>query len=119
MKTESDAFDDIENLRLAPDQLRTITPQKVLKRREHFIRVPFAWLEHLDGASGKYYSLALHLLYLHWRNKGRPFKLANGMLRNDGISRATKWRGLPELEARGLIAVERRPRKSPVITVLM
>ena len=37
MKTESDAFDDIENLRLAPDQLRTITPQKILKRREHFI----------------------------------------------------------------------------------
>ena len=60
--TESDAFDDIENLRLLPDQVRTITPQKILKRREHFIRVPFSWLERLDGAGAKVYALALHLL---------------------------------------------------------
>ncbi|HET9534530.1 MAG TPA: hypothetical protein VFP43_04180 [Mesorhizobium sp.] len=115
--TESDAFDDIENLRLLPDRVRTITPQKILKRREHFIRVPFSWLERLDGAAAKVYALALHLRYLHWRNKGRPFTLANGMLRMDGISRSSKWRGLAQLERRGMITIEHRDRKSPVITV--
>lgn len=112
-----DAFDDIDSLRLEPDHLHTITPRKIKKRREHFIRTPFGWLERLDGAAGKTYALALHLCYLHWRNKGKPFTLANGMLKMDGISRASKWRGLAELERRGLITVEHRDRKSPVITV--
>ena len=116
MKTD-DAFDDIENLRLSPDQLRTVTPKKILKRREHFIRVPFSWLERLNGASGKAHALALHLLYLHWKAKGAAFKLTNGMLEIDGIGRTSKWRALLELEGRGLISVERRSRKSPMITV--
>ena len=113
-----DPFDDIETLRLSPDQLHSITPKKILKRREHFIRVPFSWLERLNGASGKDYSLALHLLYRHWKAKGRPFTLANGMLEIDGISRATKWRGLAKLERRGLVTIEHRNHKSPVITVV-
>ncbi len=60
----TDPFDDIEQLRVAPGQFRTITPRKILKRRGHFIKMPFDWVERLSGASGKAYSLALHLLYL-------------------------------------------------------
>jgi hypothetical protein len=115
--TERDAFDNIENFRLSPDQVRTITPSKILKRRAHFIRVPFGWLERLNGASGKAYSMALHLLYRHWRANGRPFTLSNGMLKIDGIGRTSKWRALTELEGLGLVSIERRPRKSPAITV--
>ena len=44
-------------------------------------------------------------------------QLANGMLKIDGVSRASKWRALAELERRGLISIERRSRKSPLITV--
>jgi hypothetical protein len=118
MKNEDDPF-DLDKLRLPEVQGVRIgtTPRKIAKRREHFIRVPFTWLERLNGASGKAHSLALHLLYLHWRNKGRAFTLANGMLKIDGISRASKWRALVELENRGLISIERRRRKSPAITV--
>jgi len=114
-----DPFDDIEKLRLPPGQLRVITPRKIGRRREHFIMVPFTWLERLGGASGKVYAVALHLLYLHWKGKGAPIKLANGMLRIDGISRASKWRALVELEGQGLITIDRRPRKSPVITLTL
>lgn len=92
-------------------------PGRIAKRREHFIQIPFGWLERLSETSGKVCVLALHLRYLHWRNGGRPFTLPNGMLRIDGISRFSKWRGLAELERRRLISVERRPGKSPVITV--
>jgi hypothetical protein len=57
------------------------------------------------------------LLYLDWKNEGKPFKLANGMLAYDGISRYSKRRALEELEQRSLITVERRQGKSPVIHV--
>jgi hypothetical protein len=92
-------------------------PKKVQKRRQHFIKVPWVWLEQLDGATGETYRVALCLLYLHWKAKGRPIKLANGMLRVDGVSRQTKWRALRELERRDLISVECRPGKSPIIRV--
>ena len=59
MKADDDPF-DLKKLRLPPDQLRTVTPRKIVKRRAHFIRVPFGWLERLNGASGKAHSLALH-----------------------------------------------------------
>jgi len=57
------------------------------------------------------------VLHLHWKHHGEPFKLANGMLDYDGVSRYSKWRALNELERRGLISVERRQRKSPIIHV--
>jgi hypothetical protein len=112
--TGDDPF-DLNRLRLPPGQVRT--PRRIAKRREHFIVVPFGWLERLDGARGATVLLALHLLYLNWKAKGQPFKLANGMLKIDGIGRTAKWFGLRDLERRGLISIERRPRKSPIITV--
>jgi hypothetical protein len=108
-----DAF-DMENLRLVE---RSWTPRKIAKRREHFVQVPFEWLGRLNGAGGQVYALALHLLYLHWKGKGAPIKLATGMLKIDGIGRSSKWRALVELERRGLISIRRRPKKSPLITI--
>jgi hypothetical protein len=111
---------DLEKLRVPPEQVSVSsrTPRRIANRREHFIQVPFSWLERLDGAAAKVYALALHLLYLDWRNKSQAFRLPNGMLANDGISRRTKWRALVELERRGLISIERRPKKSPLIRVI-
>jgi hypothetical protein len=107
---------DLENLRLSPElEVRRVTPRKLQKRREQFVMVPFSWLDRLKGASGRTYRLALLLLHLSWRTKGGPVKLANGMLKLDGVSRYSKWRALTELERRGLITVERRFRKSPQI----
>jgi hypothetical protein len=87
------------------------------KRREHFIRVPFNWHERLLKA--RYVAtplLAQHILYRHWKRKGEPITLSNGAM--PGVSRFRKYRALAELEALGLIAVERRPDKSPVVQVL-
>ena len=93
-------------------------PAKLTKRRKHFIMLPFTWLERLSGASGQVYRLAILLLYRDWKSNGMPIKLGNGMLQIDGISRRTKWRALVELERRGLIAIERRCGKSPIIRLL-
>jgi hypothetical protein len=109
---------DLESFRLPESEVRPArTPAKILKRREHFIKVPFSWVERLSGASGQVIRLALLLLYLHWKSRGAPIKLANGMLKIDGIGRTTKWRALLELERRGLISIERRPGKSPWVSV--
>jgi hypothetical protein len=111
----------VDNLRLragivVPEQ-RAVEPRKLEKRRKHFVRVPWHWTEALKGAPGQTYALAHHLLYLHWKNNGAPIKLANGMLEIDGINRHAKWRALSELERRGLVVIERRRRRSPIVTL--
>jgi hypothetical protein len=117
MRLGDDPF-DIENMRLSSEQVHSPrTPHRITKRREHFIQVPFDWLERLKGANGRVYALALHLQYLRWRHQGQSFKLPNGMLKIDGIDRFAKWRALRELERRGLISIECRPKKSPLISI--
>jgi hypothetical protein len=114
MKKADDPF-ALENLRLVQVPR---TPPKIAKRRQHFIMVPFDWLERLKGAGGQIWHVALHLQYLHWKGKGKPITLANGMLEYDGINRRTKWWALAELEQRGLISIERRKGKSPLIRMI-
>jgi hypothetical protein len=118
MKDDGDPF-DLEKIRLQPEQFRTITPRKIAKQRERFVQVPWVWVEKLSGAHGQVWHLAMHVLYLHWKGKGAPIKLANGMLEIDGISRWSKYRALKDLERRGLLTVERRPRRSPIVHLNM
>lgn len=109
---------DIKKLALTDEQVRArlaVVPRKIQKRRQHFVQVPWVWIEKLAGAHGQTYRVALALLYLHWKGKGEPIKLANGMLEIDGVSRRSKWRALNDLEHRDLIAVERRPRRAPFV----
>jgi hypothetical protein len=112
----------LEGLALPPEMVRerlAAVPRKIQKRRDHFVRVPWTWIERLAKTqSANTYRVALHLLYLHWKSKGDPIKLANGMLALDGVTRFSKWRSLRELEQLGLIRMERHPRKSPTITVI-
>jgi hypothetical protein len=88
------------------------------QRREHFVKVPWTWVERLMGARHKdAWPAAMVILYEHWRHKGKAFALSNSGPMAD-IHRRQKHRALVELEALGLIAVERRPKKSPLIRVL-
>jgi hypothetical protein len=118
--TENDPYADLKQHRATSEMLEklAVVPRKIQKRREHFIRVPFNWWELLKNAPGQTYRVALYLLYLHWKGRGQPIKLANGMLQIDGISRYSKWRALRELETLGLISLECRPKRSPVVRVV-
>ena len=115
--TNDDPYADVRQHRLTPETLAklAVVPRKIQRRRQHFVSVPWTWIERLSRAAGQTYLVALHLLYLHWKGRGEPIKLANGMLRIDGISRQSKWRALGDLERRGLIVVERRRRRSPIV----
>jgi hypothetical protein len=105
---------------VSPEQIGEVprVPRRIRKRREQFVLVPWTWIEKLEGASGQTYRVALHILHLHWKHGEQPFKLPNGMLRIDGVSRRSKWRALEDLERRGLIVIERRRKRSPIIRML-
>jgi hypothetical protein len=108
---------------MLPDELipvKKVASRRVLKRREQFVMVPLRWLEILAEAeaSGQTCRLALYLAHLAWKHKGQPFKLPNGLVGEVGVSRWSKYRALDQLAGLGLITVERRARKSPVIMIL-
>lgn len=110
---------DLSKFVLPPEMIterRITVPRKI--RHGHFVKVPCFWIERLARAHYTVtYRVALHLLYQHWKNRGRPISLANGILVMEGVARTTKWRGLRELERLELVTIERRPRRSPLVTL--
>jgi hypothetical protein len=119
---DDDPYENLKRYRL-PDGMvvlerRAVVPQKIQRRRRHFILVAMAWFERLAGASGQTYRLALCLLYLDWKARGEPIQLSNGLVQIYGVSRYSKWLALNDLERRGLIAIERRQRRSPIVRLL-
>ena len=86
------------------------------KRRRQFVKVPLDWVDRLEAAKRiSTYRVALYLLRQHFRTAGRPITLSNVAMRGTGVSAWEKWRALAELEDAGLIGVERRPKKSPIV----
>jgi hypothetical protein len=125
MASDRDHF-DVDRLRINPTDPAYVqkgsvgkSPKKnAMKWQRKFVLLPWTWIERLKTA--KYiatYKLAVLLAYEHWRGGGGRIKLTNTAAAEMGVSRRTKWPALDELEQAGLIKVERRGRKSPVITI--
>jgi hypothetical protein len=92
---------------------------KLRRRSREFVKVFLAQSDRLDKAVNvATIKVFLHLLRLDFKSRGKPVRLANADLSRKGIHRKAKSRALYELETLGLIGVERRPRKSPEITIL-
>jgi hypothetical protein len=111
---------DLEKLRL-PERVveKGLATAKARRRRAQFIKVPNSWVEALRDARWiSTYRVALYLLHRQWKDGGGPIPLSNVALTWVGVSRWEKWRALAELEQAGLVKVERRPRRAPLITVL-
>jgi hypothetical protein len=113
-----DEFDPA-NLKLDPGftARQQKLPRKPFKAR--FTKFPLIWEEQLKEIdAGKHtYRVALHLLREAWRTGNRTLKLANEVLARKGVDRMGKMRALQQLRKAGLIAVQERPKKSPIITV--
>jgi hypothetical protein len=119
---EDDPYADPKQHRMTPEMMAklAVVPRKIQKRREHFVRVPWPWIEQLAKARHiATYRVALHVLYRHWKGGGKPFALSNTAMGDQGVSRWRKWEALGELEQLGLITVERRNRQSPRIAVIV
>jgi len=125
-KAQADDF-DLDELRLdpamasapAPAQATTTTATATTrpKRNRDFVMVPTSWVRRLAQAQACTYRLALHVLYLDWKHDGHQFRLTNEGLGAANVSRWGKYAALRELEGLGLVTVDRRFKKSPLIKV--
>jgi hypothetical protein len=108
---------DLEKLRLPPGEKWVVVPAKIQKRRRHFVKVPWAWVEKLTTA--RYiatYRVALYVLYRHWRADGLSFTLSNTAIAEVGVSRWRKWEALRELEGIVPAAVELGKEALPTLS---
>jgi hypothetical protein len=82
-----------------------------------FIKVPNTWEVCLArcGAEGSTYRLALYLLDRATFTELVP--LSTAALKRRGVSRASKWRALEQLRQAGLVAVEHRRGRPPLVKV--
>ena len=88
------------------------------QRKAGFVMVPLVWVDALAKPKGRAtWTVAHYILHRAWRYKGAPVVLSN-VLADLGISRLEKLRALAELEALGLVTVERAARKAPRVIPL-
>jgi hypothetical protein len=82
-----------------------------------FIRGPFPleWVAKIRTVSG--YRVAMALWYLCGLKKCLTVKLSSIACKKLNIDRQGKYRGLKELEGKGLIRVARDHGKNPVVTI--
>jgi hypothetical protein len=124
MAADPDQF-DIDALQIDPSDPAYVPRGDASKTRKkkwerQYILFPWSWLDRLEAAGrGATWRLALFLVYEHWRNGGRTIKLTNIMAAEVGVSPGAKGRALDDLEQAGLIEVERRPDRSPLVTLLV
>jgi hypothetical protein len=112
---------DLDKLALTREAPASMDGAATAKRhRRQFVKFPWSWVGRLRAARhiGSY-RVALYLLFQHWKLDGRPIRLSNIALAEAGVSREQKRRALRELERLGLIRVERRRYRSPLVTVLV
>jgi hypothetical protein len=89
------------------------------QRPKVFVKVPLWWLEQVAKATrSPQVFVAVWLLHLSWKKGGLSFPLPNGRLALRGFDRQAKRRALANLERAGLITVERRNGKTPVVTLV-
>jgi hypothetical protein len=133
MRDDGDRY-DLDRLRVTPEfaekfeaakreakkSKKVTTSQSPTIGQGPFVRYPVAAIPLIGAAknagTAKLFPLLLHL---DWKAGHRPFKLPNSLLGPLGISRCRKGAVLRELEQMGLIRVEHRVRKSPLIAVLI
>jgi hypothetical protein len=88
-------------------------------RAEPFVQVPLWWIEIAAKRIKSPATLVLiELLYAAWKAKSSTFPLPNVRLQRMGVSREIKRRVLRDLERNGVILVGRKPRRTPIITLI-
>jgi hypothetical protein len=106
------------SVRLTDESLQR-RQQREKKQNLLFARIPYVLGMKAAGiATEPVWATLLALWHLRFTRHKNPVELPNTYLKECGISRHSKLRALQKLEAVGLIRVEYRERKSPLITLL-
>jgi len=92
------------------------------RRREAgaFVQVSLKWVARVKRTTRSQRAVVVGLLlhYLSWRAGGSAFECPNAIFECHGVNRKVKRLALIELETVGLIAVKRRGRRAPIVTLL-
>jgi DNA-binding transcriptional ArsR family regulator len=111
---------NLDDLRLAQELVRerTVVPQRIKKRHRQFVQLPLACVDLLARNSrNKTFAVLCHLFHLSWKQGGGPIRVPNGFLEMLGVKPDAKSYALNKLESLGIISVERRDNKSPIVTI--
>jgi hypothetical protein len=114
-------FDDLEALRRAHSAPTKPAFQGQRRQRlaETFARIPHDRARRLYRLSGAAWALLIELDRLIFEGRGcNPVRLTTKSLKDSGLTEKRKRYGLEELEDAGVIAVERKRGRSPLITHL-
>ena len=118
---------DEEDIDLSQFEAKTSTPDPKPKRKSKrlpladypFKRLPDYWIYRLTKAQCiSTFKLAHLLLQLDWVFRETPFELGNDRLHDAELSPDAKLRALDELEELGLVRVQYRRFKAPVVTLV-
>jgi DNA-binding transcriptional ArsR family regulator len=118
----ADPFDP-DNLKL-PGVIRATppTPQGPPRHRsgQKFLKgpIPLAWLEIAGRLPGKALLVGLHVWFQAGLRNSRSVPLNQSRLARPGMSDKTVRRGLRALERAGLVTVDRKPGRKPIVTLL-
>ena len=112
---------DLDRLRIAPraKQARGDMPARA-KLSQGFVKgpIPLPWLEAAARLPGKSIHAGIALWYVAGLTRSRSVPLSNIAGCRFGLDRNAKYRALHWLEGAGLIAVERKLGRAPVVTIL-
>jgi len=98
---------------------RVLAPPKP-RQGESFLvgPIPLRWLETAARLPGKSLHTGIALWFAAGEAKSAMVPLSNISGCRFGLERNSKYRALDWLEGAGLISVERRPGKTPLVTIL-
>ena len=113
---------DPDRLRLPNKPRQAIVRQLARPRKgEHFLigPVPLPWLETAARLPGKSLHAGVALWYVAGLMRSPSVSLSNIAGGKFGLDRNAKYRALEWLERAGLIRVERKLGRAPVVTILV
>jgi hypothetical protein len=94
--------------------------KKARDKSNDFARVPLKWAADVAKAmNSPGYMVLVLLAYLAWKTKSPTFVLSNDYLNRHGVKREVKHRALARLEKAGVIRVQRRGLRAPLVTLLI
>jgi hypothetical protein len=89
------------------------------KKKDLFVKFPLWWaVEAAKAAKSPATLVCVHMLHSSWKARSLTFPLSNAWLEQRGVTREVKRRVLRDLEAAGLITVERRSGRSPRVSLV-
>jgi hypothetical protein len=96
-----------------------VTANASRQQVDPFVVLPLSWAAEASAATNCQKAMVwMWLVHQVRKTRTTTVTIPNRALAKYGISRRVKSLALRQLEEAGLISVERRPRKTPIVTVL-